>query len=98
MEIRSLSKEVWLICLAIVLFYSATTPIGTFTSDLLQTKFKLSSVRAGELQGGVYLMAGLVLPLIGYICDKYGKLHLVMLMACIVNFLANLCWVYTPET
>lgn len=47
-ELRSLSGQVWLICFAILFFYSATSPIGTFTSDLLQTKFKLSSVLAGE--------------------------------------------------
>jgi len=78
--------------------YSATFPIGTFTSDLLQTKFKLSCIQAGELQGAVYLLAGVMLPLVGYFCDKYGRLPLLMMIAGLFNFTANLCWVFIPDT
>lgn len=98
MEIRSLNAQVWIVCFAILFVYSATFPIGSFTSDLLQTKFKLSSIRAGELQGAVYLLAGLILPLVGYICDQYGRLPLLMLVAALFNLLANLGWVFTPDT
>lgn len=65
---------------------------------MLQSKYKVTSVRAGELQGAVFLVAGVLLPLVGCFCDKYGHLSLIMIVASGFNLVANLWWIFLPDT
>ena len=81
-----------------MMIYSSVQPIGVFISDLLQKKYNLSSVTAGELQGSVYLVAGILLPVVGFFCDRFGKLTFVMIGASLLCLSANLCWVFLPNT
>jgi hypothetical protein len=48
--------------------------------------------------GLVYLTAGVLLPGIGYVLDKYGQLALAMCFASLSCLAANLMWVMLPET
>lgn len=96
-ELKSFKGSVWVSWGAVMMFYSSCTPINMFTSDMLQTKFNIASVRAGQLQGGINLIAGMFLPLIGLFVDRYGHLTLCMALAGVLNFIANFIWVVLPN-
>jgi hypothetical protein len=56
--------------------YCATLPINNFTSDMLQIKFGLTSVQAGDAYGYIYLISGPTLVLVGLFSDKHGYISL----------------------
>lgn len=44
------------------------------------------------------MVAGLLLPIVGLYCDRYGHLTLIMVIASFFNLAANFYWVYLPNT
>ena len=61
-----------MLTLAITFFYMSNMSFNIFVSDLLQTKFQISSVEAGSYFGSVYFIAAIMLPVLGYVVDKFG--------------------------
>jgi MFS family permease len=43
------------------------------------------------------LLAGFILPLVGYFCDRFGRLTELILISSLFNFISNLGWVYIPD-
>ena len=96
-HIKTFKLALWINSLAILCIYSAVLPINTFTSDILQQKYGISAIQAGEYFGSVYLIAGLVLPLVGFLVDRCGRMALCMCCAALSCLLANLMWIFLPN-
>jgi hypothetical protein len=62
-----------LVTLTITL-YASTLPINNFTSDMLQERFGLSAVEAGDMFGYIYAISSIVLIAVGYCADRHGNL------------------------
>jgi nitrate/nitrite transporter NarK len=95
-DVKNFKLPFWICTLNIVFVYAAVIPINTFTSDILQKKYAINSIQAGEYFGSVYLIAGLVLPLCGFVVDRCGRLALCMCCATLLNMIANLMWILLP--
>ena len=96
-DITTFTLPLWITTAAIFFVYGAMIPISTFVSDILQEKFAISSVKAGGYFGSVYLIAGLILPFVGYAIDKCGRLAFVMCLAALSSLVANLLWINLPN-
>lgn len=77
--------------------YSSILPINNFTSDILQVKFGLTSVQAGDLYGYIYLVSGPTLIFVGLFNDSRGHISLTQILAGVTALLGNLWWVLYPS-
>ncbi len=73
---------------------SSVNAITSFTSDMLQENFGLTSVEAGNCFGYIYMVSGGSLVLTGFFCDKFGHLGLVQVVGAIGALTANLWWAF----
>ena len=63
---------------------------------MLQAKFGLTSVQAGDTYGYIYLISGPTLVLVGLFNDNYGYISLTQIGAALVAVLGNLWWAWYP--
>ena len=88
----------WLIIVFTAVTVSSINAITTFTSDMLQENFGLTSVEAGNCFGYIYMVSGGSLVLTGVFCDAYGHLGLMQVFGAILAFIANLWWAFHSNT
>jgi nitrate/nitrite transporter NarK len=81
-----------------VLTFASVQPINNFTSDILKTKFGLSSPEAGRLYGYVYMIAGIILIPVGYFNDYYGHIALTQIAAALLCCIGTMWWAFFPAT
>jgi nitrate/nitrite transporter NarK len=61
---------------------------------MLQVRFGLSNVEAGDMFGYIYAISGIVLITVGYYSDRYGNLALMQILAACCSVMGNLWWSY----
>ena len=97
-DIQSLTPAAWGVILLAFVLYASILPINNFTSDLLQVKFGLTDIAAGNCFGYIYAVSGLVLIVVGLVCDKWGHMARMQCMSALAALLGNLWWHLSSNT
>lgn len=96
--VRQSSTQTVNLVVFVFFFYASTLPINSFTSDMLQENYGLSSVEAGQRYGYIYFVSGLVLLIVGLFCDSYGYLGVLQILGAACALAGNLFWMLFPTS
>lgn len=63
----------WLIVMNYTFMYMGIKGFNQISNQYFMDRYGFSQIVAGEVVGNIYLSAWIILPIIGYVIDSYGK-------------------------